>query len=323
MYYGEEKARQMARSILPSKARVSARKDIQSIKKRDRRRLRQELHEMVLEHDEEVGDIEPDNDLRHYPYRKIKYAVRERRDADKLNHFITWAVEVTKEIPEPDGRLCKIKKVLPKGLIGIHALSHLEWRDEFETDLFRYGFRNRGDYKRKSHKDRHIERVALLEAICRSGAGFGLLMSEMIKAHNQTQWILGYKEVKHPEGEYRYLHTKFVPILKNVGPTKPRLLKGLRDIPEFLQDLYDAANAPRSSKEVYLARNTSRWTKGRASFYWETPTYQPNPDCHPEWFHTLTDFLYVWEEYKGDVDLLRKSFKKKTLRGIRDSLFRY
>jgi hypothetical protein len=68
-------------------------------------------------------------DLALYPQHRIREMVRDRRAADKLNHFERWAVRSTMDIPVPN-RLSHLRSVLPDGLIGDHAVSHLRWIDE-------------------------------------------------------------------------------------------------------------------------------------------------------------------------------------------------
>ncbi|HWL36525.1 MAG TPA: hypothetical protein VNQ77_10040 [Frankiaceae bacterium] len=117
-----DKRRDMARSILPSTSRESA-KDIARIKRAHRRRIAQHLH---------VGNGVPEDwddaldavDLRAYPDIEIRQQVQWRRSADKLNHFQRWAVRVTRDIRQED-RLSGLAATLPRGLIGDHAVSHL------------------------------------------------------------------------------------------------------------------------------------------------------------------------------------------------------
>ena len=122
MYYGNEKVRQMARSILPSsrKGAARARWALRAAKKRNRAEVRVELRKVLRDEDHEADN---DVDLLAYPDAEIRRIVRDRRSADKLAHFEKWAVEVTADIVEPDGRLAKMRGVLPKGLIGDHAVN--------------------------------------------------------------------------------------------------------------------------------------------------------------------------------------------------------
>ncbi len=131
--YGQEKVRQMSRSILPSTKRKVARKNLTAVKRKNRRTINQRLARAY--------DMEFDGDITYYPIRDIREVMFERRAADKLNHYMRWAVERTRNLPDPETRLGYMKALLPQGLIGDHALSHLRFLDEFDTNPvldFRY-----------------------------------------------------------------------------------------------------------------------------------------------------------------------------------------
>ncbi|MDP3500028.1 MAG: hypothetical protein Q8S33_06840 [Myxococcales bacterium] len=62
---------------------------------------------------------------------EVRAVVWRRRSSDKVNPFIRWATQTTKHLPKPS-RLHHLRGVLPKGLIGDHALSHLERHAPFD-----------------------------------------------------------------------------------------------------------------------------------------------------------------------------------------------
>jgi hypothetical protein len=144
-----DKRRDMARSILPSTSRESA-KDIARVKRANRRRIAQHLH---------VANGVPDDwddaldavDLRAYPDIEIGQYVLWRRSADKLHHFERWAVRVTRDIPQED-RLPGLAATLPRGLVGDHAMSHLRELPELAPDpayrTWRQAYRDREDAER-------------------------------------------------------------------------------------------------------------------------------------------------------------------------------
>lgn len=148
MQYGEKKARDMARSILPSKARRGARESAAIVKRHNRRRTRLALHDWKRHSDplEYEGHI--------YDYSDsaaakggIDDVVWERRDADKLAPFIRWAIAVTRHLDDPFERYMTIKKIVPDNLIGRHALGHLRYVDEFVFEDFWWST-YRGSYAR-------------------------------------------------------------------------------------------------------------------------------------------------------------------------------
>lgn len=123
-----EKARDMARSVLPSTARKAARRTRASIHGRERARLRVELHSL-----RDAGDADDfEGDLVWTARREIKDMVLDRRGADKVGPLLAWAERLIETDPTlsaatPDEREAHFRRVLPPGLIGNHAISHLWW----------------------------------------------------------------------------------------------------------------------------------------------------------------------------------------------------
>ena len=127
MRHSLEKRRDMARSILPSKHRHASRAALAATRRAARRSYRQRLAYAASDpgHDELFDAI----DIDEYPDQQIRMVVYRRRGADKLNHFEHWAIRVTRELPIED-RLSYLRAILPSGLIGEHAMSHLDWLEE-------------------------------------------------------------------------------------------------------------------------------------------------------------------------------------------------
>jgi hypothetical protein len=73
----------------------------------------------------DFGDLDGRRD------RETHNARRERRGADKNAPLERWAIASTEGVRTED-RLSKVAAVLPKNLIGAHAISHLDYRDEFD-----------------------------------------------------------------------------------------------------------------------------------------------------------------------------------------------
>lgn len=124
--YGDEKTKQMVRSILPSRWRGAARAKSR-VRRAERRAVRMALRGAC-------SDAVPDAvDLRRDDRVEIGFVVDRRRSADKLNHFIRWARARTEHLPI-ESRLSAMRALLPKGLIGEHALFHLAWDDHFQPE---------------------------------------------------------------------------------------------------------------------------------------------------------------------------------------------
>ena len=135
------KHRDMARSILPSRAR-SMPAQLATVRRAARHRVARDLASLARSRPDEWDDWDAwdeDGDRRAYPDREIGQLVYWRRAADKLNHFERWAIEVTKHLPIED-RLGHMRAVLPRGLIGDHAMSHLRQRPELNPSHYRHGF---------------------------------------------------------------------------------------------------------------------------------------------------------------------------------------
>lgn len=135
MRASHDKHRDIARSILPATRRgaARARSELAIAKRRHRRSVRRDLRGLIGAGDDDLGGALADDlggvDLTRTADIEINQLRRDRRSADKLNHFIRWSVAATADLPVED-RLGHLRGVLPAGLIGDHAVSHLEWVPE-------------------------------------------------------------------------------------------------------------------------------------------------------------------------------------------------
>lgn len=124
-----EKRRNMARSVLPSKWRGGARKVRRQIHHGERIRLREALAEArrVPEPDDiEVARAFVDRSAMEWQL------VEQRRLADKTRPLERWAERTVIQTPAlqampPDDRLDYFRRLLPNNPIGRHAVSHLRW----------------------------------------------------------------------------------------------------------------------------------------------------------------------------------------------------
>lgn len=110
-----EKLLDMIRSILPSTDRNGARRSKAGKNRKVRRRVRMALHAEDAE--------ETKADLCEVPH--LSGMVRDRRGADKLNHFMRWCESWTRGMTDRQA-LDAVRAVLPRNLIGDHAFSHWE-----------------------------------------------------------------------------------------------------------------------------------------------------------------------------------------------------
>lgn len=120
MLYGDQKSRQMARSILPSTSRFAARARAR-IHRTARRETAYTLRLLTRDHEAWEDGV----DFGEAAWRELPTVISDRRSADKLNHFMRWAAARTRKLAVTE-RLDTLRSTLPDGLIGEHALSHLE-----------------------------------------------------------------------------------------------------------------------------------------------------------------------------------------------------
>jgi hypothetical protein len=142
----KNKVKDMIRSILPSKSSKSVKQDKAFANRKNRRVVRETLqthadrepdewHQERFAYDggeSECISIIHEADKVHS--HDIRLAVFNRRDADKISHFVRWCKEITKHIPDDDP---KTKYYFVAGKIGgtadvirKHALGHFldpEW----------------------------------------------------------------------------------------------------------------------------------------------------------------------------------------------------
>lgn len=317
MIFGEQKHREMARSILPSKSRKGARDSLRIIKQQNRTATRQALRRVLFDEEYEVED---DVDLGYYPYEKIRGVVNDRRGRDKIAHFEKWAIKITKDIETPDGRLAHMRGILPKGLIGDHAISHLRGYDEFETEDFRFGFaRNRFDAEalaiaKKARLEKEAAtRIRVLNEVVASGWGVSVLNSRILRSHSRVVWDVLARNVP----TQKFIGNAYVTVYKDdyVGvlvsdDVHPRLFRGSLDIEPFIADLWKAAAVtkalPTSAKRVRQAVN--RYGTEGIEYVIKRGRVLRNPESHPEWWSAFYAFLDVWEREKGD--------RRKVERGV-------
>jgi hypothetical protein len=218
VYYGRSKARQMARSILPSKAPRMARDTKKAINRKHRRQYRQ------LAADPELLDSR----YWHHQCNWERLELRsDRRAADKLAHFERWAARVTKGMRKED-RLSAMRSLLPEGLIGEHALSHLRFLPEFDIDPLRRSYQN------PVRRLPQLSRQQLTQALRRVAADpeqLADLNGRMAKAHRTAR----IKQVKSDQWGRQY--AEYEPL----GFTQPPPLAKPNDVGRFLSACYRAA----------------------------------------------------------------------------------
>lgn len=339
MYYGDEKKRQMARSVLPSKRRNSSKCILKAIRRNKRREARQELRLIVAE--ENFGEF-TERDIYRDENIDLYRAVQDRRDADKLTHFMTWAIKVTDGM-EPNARMAHMIKVLPDNMIGWHARSHLQFVDEFVLNPFRYGRTGDPYYSKRPHPFQHrfaekkFDLGETLRDLIENQEAREALQDYMLRKHKTCSWITSYgaplrKRVetyvpsrkssysKHfRSGGYWTVTVTVSPNVlseRSVGPSRPpRVPASTEGLVEFL-DLLRASSeaAKRITAEPWWSQTESvlHFVAERGAGpescvdYLAGPTRsnletRANPDHHPEWFKAATEFCKAWVENNRDL----------------------
>lgn len=235
-----EKTRDMARSVLPSSRRKSARSNLASLKRRHRRRVRQTLHDWRFEdnaYDYEGFANTDTNRATHYD-DMITYIVDDRRNYDKLS-IVHWAERLshTKLRGMPQDQLYYwFKKNLPDNLIGRHALSHIEQT----VDPIGYTSRHGGyTYGREVvYEDGRWRYITWQEVQRRrkveTQAGFASKLYEIAAtngAHRRFNRALRRNDVTEHAGRYRHEPETYT--CEYCSP-KTRIFEGIHDIDEFL-----------------------------------------------------------------------------------------
>lgn len=140
----KDKIRTMVRSILPSKRRTSAKKEKRQHHRDHRRAVKAALYHYDHYEDRDQIDESPmllqmkTADLNYN--REISSMVRERRDADKVNHFVRWAEDSTEEFPDIREKHYQfVSLVGGKGhVIKDHAIGHfIDPRYDFRYEELR------------------------------------------------------------------------------------------------------------------------------------------------------------------------------------------
>jgi hypothetical protein len=226
MIYGEEKVRQMVRSILPSAGAKTARDDKKALNQKLRRTARKALHKIRDEEDwyDDNTDFWDDGQ------GERAYIVGRRRGDDKLRHFEKWAERKAKDIP--DGfKMGYIKGLIKgKGVIIEHAYSHLKNLDGFDRYIHIYSYRySYADERRVLTKER--VRATIQEILEDSWAHATL--NRIIKHNVKTvKWYTFGEYISHYTKDGEPVKTEgFRPAYQRGIPT---LLLGAHNADEFL-----------------------------------------------------------------------------------------
>lgn len=243
--YGPHKVRTMARSILPSSRRDTARKDKADIKRRARRTVRQKLHNEIFDLD---SAYETEADFLTYPNHEIVETVWDRRNYDKTAHFVRWARVTASELDNPQDKYRMIEQIMPDTLPGRHALTHLPWdkHPQYEGTFFRAfdfeAYQARNKQRELEAQQRRIANYLnacdLLYRVCAAPNGLKnfntAIKNSFVRGHERKIGV-DYSSFDTSQ-KYVKRHPVFKELVCLECCETPRVLRGVHDIDAFICD---------------------------------------------------------------------------------------
>lgn len=246
MTYGDNKIKDIAESVLPSRMRNGARDNLRFIKQKNRRAINRQLAR-IDSIDTYYDDPRIEN-LTFYPNAEIRYAVSDRQGADNVSALMQWAARrVVKEgISDPHDRYNFVKKMMPGSLPGRHALTHVADVEGFcdgKSGRFRSGCEIHAEVRpyrvlnREARVTREKDDLVLRFARLLEKHGEHKALNDALKkAHRpgHRDVIKGTLHINPLTGKYEFdYENTYCP-----GCTRPRLLYGHADVERFVIDLF-------------------------------------------------------------------------------------
>lgn len=288
MIHGDEKARDMTRSLLPSRHREAARFTRASIHRSARHRSRVEMAQLARDPEAFENLAGLDDEVT----GELRQMVRGRRDGDKLAPFIRWARAITRELP-PHSRMGHLRGLVPPGVIGDHALFHLSHVREFvhpAEAAHREALRRRWARDRNPPWLERGEQAELLRALLLAPGGH--------RAFNQwlrVTFVPQYRSERRRrpcpcEPGCFVLETVSIP----VEPVRPRMLEGVHDVLSFLEAL---------------------WGSSTRHDRWSSPVGPSADQAEP-----VDTFLRAFKVHRGDVSATVKVLRlEQRMNGFKPS----
>jgi hypothetical protein len=264
-YYGDEKRRQMVRSILPcvAQSRKAIRDDLNKRRRKNRRLNNRILDRYTggtaTEAIELYDDLGEDFGIyveMHHGDSDYYDIVQERRNRDHLNHFIHWGQQITKHL-DPRERMDYIRSILPAGQIGEHAMQHMDAAIGFDI---RYEYIEPWQERQARHRAerRAIEKpfvIAVHRAIINVAHSdvrrrkFNKFMLDNCAVH-RIKVPCAWDDVGAIENHYKYRMASLVrpywgycpQYYKWVECSNVRIIRGYHDAQRFYNDLFSKTN---------------------------------------------------------------------------------
>lgn len=269
--YGDEKKREIARSVLPSTHRKGARTDLRNVKQSNRTMVKHQLGLLNkgLTSSDVIDNFEEASfDFGYYPDAKINDIKWERRNGDKLGALLRWAPAQVSNIRLRD-RTSYMYSIMPDTVIGRHAVGHVDYLEEFMVPnesgyIWIYRSRNNKTDEEKAWI-RAVEYAVLYErlySIFEKGL-LGRFNKNRFKTHNRifvskarfddaaererdelAKWkdenpFHVYRGFKSPYKSLGFSHRKTYYYVD----TKDRPLRGVHDIDNFIKDVSSSSDS--------------------------------------------------------------------------------
>lgn len=248
----KDKARDIARGVLPSTARKGARDDKRNFHAKHRHAQRQANHAIerslatiaedgVLVHDPDLYDDFEDREIFDGYHAATKdeglgwddmsqhgEIISHRRGADKLGPLISWATATEKNKMvgwSDEDKIGYFKAILPDNLQGRHALGHVKSALRLEPDPFYFGWRN---YTEPATLEQF--RAALSRHLATPKSRLSLhdfiLETVPVAAHTTTtnNKVLTRVHAVDEEGNLRYLPPHLFPGASGYLPRRPYMV---------------------------------------------------------------------------------------------------
>lgn len=165
----KNKAKDLKRAPLPSRAYKSARVDKRNARKRSRQYARNLTHRVIRDGYDEVEHLDPNWDNMD-GYHGTRGIVRERRYADNLGALMSWAQALADRNPDApaDELRIKVRQIIGWDYMADHLMSHVENIDAFQINPTQYWWHGRLSLEEREryYADERKELIKKLTQYC-------------------------------------------------------------------------------------------------------------------------------------------------------------
>lgn len=297
--YGRQKHLEMARSLLPSKNRKTARKAKTALHRKNRRFVDSNLNTYrgyASDLIEDYYDDEFHHTFNAEPHRSDfgrSYGndiVYERRLGDKLAHFEVWAYHKTKHL-RPEDRMSYLRSIIPGMMGSFHAMSHVErWMNP--NHPYYIGRPERFDglppqIENSRRNNTHSEvRDYLIAKLNEFENDYEISQFNKFILPLQTVDVYEYLEIvllrDYDDPFNKYVHRS---VVKKIEFKGVRLLHDKADIESFVDDLLNSFYRINSYGNKHPMQNPA--------FAGLDPWNYRKAKIHPSWMNSVAKFFNI------------------------------